>query len=119
MIDLDDNILIASDINAGGGATLALYFDPAQGTIVEDKTTCEGTRLVAEIPVSKALNHLTNEQVIAIAEAILCNCSREHEERPMTEGNKLAFDKLVAEIHYDIHELHEIKEAIEDYYYSR
>jgi hypothetical protein len=34
----------------------------------------------------------------------------------MTEGNKSAFDKLVAEIHYDIHEIHEIKEAIEDYY---
>ena len=116
MIDIDDNILIASDIDAGGGATLDLYFDPVQGTIVEDKTTCEGTRLVAEIPVGKALDDLTDRQVIAVAEAILCNCSREHEPRTMTEGNKHAFDKLVAEIHYDIHEIHEIKEAIEDYY---
>lgn len=116
MIDLSENILIASDINAGGGATLDLYFDPVQGTIVEGKTTCGGTRLVTELPVSEALDGLTNEQVIAITEAILCNCSREHEPRPMTEGNKAAFDKPVAEIHYDIHEIHEIKEAIEDYY---
>jgi divalent metal cation (Fe/Co/Zn/Cd) transporter len=116
MIDLSENILIASDISAGGGALLDLYFDPVQGTVVEDKTTCEGTRLVAELPVGKALDDLTSEQIIAVAEAILCNCSREHEPRTMTEGNKSAFDKLVAEIHYDIHEIHEIKEAIEDYY---
>lgn len=116
MIDLDDNILIASNISAGGGAKLDLDFDSAQGKIVEDKTTCDGTRLVAEIPVGKILRSLTDEQVIAIAGAILSNCSREHEPRHMTEGNKLAFDKLVAEIHYDIHEIHEIKEAIEDYY---
>ena len=116
MIDLSENILIASDINAGGGATLDLYFDPVQGTIVEDKTTCDGTRLVTELPVSEALDDLADDQVIAVAEAILCNCSREHEQRTMTEANKSAFDKLVSEIHYNIHELHEIKEAIVDYY---
>lgn len=95
---------------------LDLYFDPVNGRAVEDKTTCNGTHLYAEMPVGQAMNDLTDEQVIAVAEAILGQCSRENEQRPMTEGNKLAFDKLVAEIHYDIHELHEIKEAIEDYY---
>ena len=84
--------------------------------LVEDKTTCDGTHLYAEIPVGQTLDHLSSEQVMAVAEAIPGHCSRERELRPMTEDNKRAFDKLVAEIHYDIHELNEIKEAITDYY---
>ena len=56
------------------------------------------------------------EQAILIAEAILCHCSREHNERPLTDDNKRAFDGLVAEVHYPSHELKRIKEAIEDYY---
>ena len=102
--------------SSAAGATFDLYFDPVQGTTVEDKTTCDGTHLYAEIPVGQALDDLTSEQVMAVAEAILGHCSREHEQRPMTEDNKRAFDKLVAEIHYDIHEMNEIKEAITDYY---
>jgi len=102
--------------SSAAGATLSLHFDPVQGTIVEDKTTCDGTHLYAEIPVGQALDHLSSEQVMAVAEAILGHCSREPEQRPMTEANKLAFDQLVAEVHYDIHELNEIKEAIVDYY---
>jgi hypothetical protein len=35
----------------------------------------------------------------------------------MTDSNKRAFDKLVAEIHYDYYDFPEIKEAIGDYYY--
>jgi hypothetical protein len=137
---INDCVSISSDIPAGPGSTLDLYFDPVQGTVVEDKTTCEGTHLVAETSVGQALDDPTDEQVIAVAEAILGNCSREHETRTMTDGNKAAFDtadnptltsgglsrtkktaraafdKLIAEIHYDLHELHEIKEAIVDYY---
>lgn len=116
MIDLDDYVLISSDIPAGGGAMLDLYFDPVQGMVIEDKTTCDGTHLYAEIPVSSALDDLTDDQVISIAETILSQCSREHEHRPMSDANKRAFDKLVAEYHYDIREMHEIREAIEDYY---
>ena len=56
------------------------------------------------------------EQAILIAEAILCHCSREHNERPLTDDNKRAFDRLVAEVHYPSHELKRIKEAIEDFY---
>lgn len=35
----------------------------------------------------------------------------------MIESKKRAFDKLGGEVHYDIHEMREIKEAIEGYYY--
>jgi hypothetical protein len=116
MIDLDECTLIESDIPAGGAAILDLYFDPAQGTVVEDKTTCDGTHIYAELPVSSAMESLTDSRIISIAETILHECSREHEQRPMSDANKCAFDKLVAEYHYDIHEMQEIKEAIEDYY---
>jgi len=116
MLNLDGYVLIASDINAGGAAILDLYFDPAQGTVVEDKTTCDGTHLYAEIPVASAIEDMPYEQAILIAEAILCHCSREHNERPLTDDNKRAFDRLVAEVHYPSHELKRIKEAIEDYY---
>jgi len=34
----------------------------------------------------------------------------------MTEDNKRVFDKLVDEIHHDVHELTDIKEANVDYY---
>jgi hypothetical protein len=68
------------------------------------------------MPVAQALDDLSYEQVIAIAEIVLRYCSRENEERPITDSNKRAFDKLVAEIHYDYYDFPEIKEAIEDYY---
>ena len=84
--------------------------------VVEDKTTCDGTHLYAELPVASAMEDMTYEQVIAIAEAILCHCSREDNERPLTEANKRAFDRLVAEIHYYDHEIKKIKQAIENYY---
>ena len=103
-------------MSAAGGATLDLYFYPVHGQIVEAKTTCDGTHLFAEIPVADAMDDMPYEQVLAIAEAVLCHCSRENEERQMTEANKQAFDRLVAEIHYDVHEIKEIKEAIKDYY---
>ena len=116
MLNLDGYVLIASDINAGGAAILDIYFDPPQGTVVEDKTTCDGTHLYAEIPVASAIEDMPYEQAILIAEAVLCHCSREHNERPLTDDNKRAFDRLVAEVHYPSHELKRIKEAIEDYY---
>jgi len=116
MLNLDGYVLIASDINAGGGAILDLYFDPVQGTIVEAKTTCDGTHLYAELPVASAMEDMPYEQAILIAEAVLCHCSREHNERPLTDDNKRAFDRLVAEVHYPSHELKRIKEAIEDFY---
>ena len=56
------------------------------------------------------------EQAIIIAEAVLCHCSRKFDERPLTDDNKRAFDRLVAEVHYPSHELKRIKEAIEDFY---
>lgn len=116
MIVLDECVLIESDINAGGAATFDLYFDPVHGMVVEAKTTCDGTHLFAEIPVADALDDMPYEQVMAIAEAVLCHCSREDSERRLTEENKRAFDKLVAEVHYDIHEMQEINKAILDYY---
>ena len=116
MIELSNCIEIASDIQVGGGATTDLHFEYKNGFIIEDKTLSDGSHLYSEIPITDALDDLSDEQVIAVAEAILQMCSRESEARPMTKGNKLAFDKLVAEIHYDIHEMHEIKEAIIDYY---
>ena len=97
-------------------AILDLYLDPAQGTVIEDKTTSDGTHLYAEIPVSSAMQNLTGSQIISIAETILGQCSREHDQRPLSDANKCAFDKLVAEYHYDIRGMHEIKEAMEDYY---
>lgn len=63
MIVLDECVLIESDINAGGGATLNLYFDHAQGNIVEDKTTCDSRRQVSEMSISDAIDNLTDEQV--------------------------------------------------------
>lgn len=85
--------------------------------VVEAKTTCDGTHLLAEIPVADAMDDMPYEQVMAIAEAVLCHCSREDSERRLTDENKRAFDRFVAEVHYDIHEMQEIKEAIEGYYY--
>jgi len=120
------------------GAILDLYFDPAQGTVVEDKTTCDGTHLYSEVPVSSAMESLTDSQIISIAETILRECSREHEQRPLSDANKSAFDtahnppfgglsrthktggpvfsELVAEYHYDLHNMSELRDAIEDYY---
>jgi hypothetical protein len=40
----------------------------------------------------------------------------DHDQRPLSDANNSVFDKLVADIHYDIHEISEIKEAMEDYY---
>ena len=68
------------------------------------------------ISPQEASDSLTGSQIISIVETILSQCSREHEQRPMSDANKCAFNKLVAEYHYDIHEICEIKEAIEDYY---
>ena len=116
MIELSDCVEIASDIQAGSGATLDLHFEYKHGFIIEDKTLADSTHLFSEVPISDAIDDLSDEHVIAVAEAILQMCSRELEARSMSEGNKWAFDKLVAEIHYDIHELHEIREAIVDYY---
>jgi hypothetical protein len=103
-------------IPAGGAAIIDLHFDPAQGTIVEDKTTCDGTHLYTELPFATAMENLSDTQIISIAETILSQCSRENDQRPLSDANKCAFDKLVAEYHCDIHEIWEIKEAIEDYY---
>jgi hypothetical protein len=116
MLKLDKYILIVSDIDAGGGATLDLYFDPKEGLVLEDKTLADNAHLYAEVPIDEAIEDMPYEQVIAIAEAVLCHCSRENEDRPLSEANKQAFDKLVAEIHYPTHDLPEIKEAIVDYY---
>jgi len=81
------------------------------------KTACDGRRQVSEESISDATDNLTDDQIMTIAETILCQCSRQDEGRPMSEGKKMAFDKLVAEVHYDIHEMREIKDAIEGYYY--
>ena len=116
MIELSDCVLTESDIQAGGGATLDLHFEYIHGHLIEDKTLADGSHLYSEVPIANAIDDLSDDQIVAVAEAILQMCSRQDEERTMTEGNKAAFDKLVAEIHYDIHEIHEIKEAIEDYY---
>lgn len=116
MLKMDNYILIVSDMPAGGEATLDLYFDPKEGHVLEDKTIADGTHIYAEVPIDEAIEDMPYEQVIAIAEAVLCHCSRENNERPLTEANKQAFDKLVAEIHYPTHDLPEIKEAIIDYY---
>jgi hypothetical protein len=75
------------------------------------------SRRIVLISPKEAIDSLTGSQVTSIAETILCQCSREHEQRPLSDANKCAFDKLVAEYHYDNHEMSEIKEAIEDYYY--
>jgi hypothetical protein len=116
MIELSDCVEIASDIQAGGGTRLDLHFEYNNGYIIEDKTLADGTHLYSEIPVGEALDGLSDDQVVAIAEAILKMCTRQSEKRPMSEGNKLAFDKLIADFHYDIHEIQEISEAIADYY---
>jgi hypothetical protein len=108
--------------------------------VVEDKTTSDGTHLYSELPVSSAMESLSDSQIISIAETVLSHCSREHDQRPMSDANKCALDtadnppltggglsrtqktggpvfsELVAEDRYDIHEMSEIKEAIEDYY---
>ena len=116
MLKLDNYTLILSDMPAGGGATLDLYFDPQNGLVLEDKTLSDGTHLLAEAPIDEALDDLTDDQIVEIAEIILSQCSRNRESRPMSEANKAAFDKLVAEMHHDLHEFQEIKEAIADYY---
>jgi len=84
--------------------------------IIEDKTLADGTHLYSEVPIADAIDDLSDDHIVAIAEAILKMCTRQSEKRPMTEGNKRAFDKLIADFHYDINEIQEIKEAIEDYY---
>ena len=68
------------------------------------------------ISSQEAIDSLIGSQIISIAETILRECSRENDQRPLSDANKFAFDKLIAEYHYDIHETWEIKEAIEDYY---
>jgi hypothetical protein len=116
MIELSDCMLIESDIQAGGGATIDLHLEYKNGYIIEDKTLADGTHLYSEVPIGEALDDLTDDQVVAVAEAILKMCTRQSEKRPMTEGNKLAFDKLIADFHYDLHEIQEISDAIADYY---
>ena len=98
------------------------------------------SRRIVLISSQEASDSLTDYQITSIAETILCQCSREHDQRPLSDANKCAFDtadnpplrsgglsrtqktggpvfgELVAEYRYDIHEIGEIKEAIEDYY---
>ena len=116
MIALSDCVLIESDIQAGGGATTDLHFEYKNGYIIEDKTLADGSHLYSEVPIADAIDDLSDDQIVAVAEAILKMCTRQSEKRPMTEGNRRAFDKLIADFHYDINEIQEIKEAIEDYY---
>jgi len=119
MIDLDEYVLIESDIDAGGGASLDLYFDLETGKVLEDKTTCDGTHLYAEVSIEDAMDNLTDEQVERIADGITNQTARIGEMRKTTKDNEKALQKLVAEMEYALHEIGEIKEAIEDYYYPR
>jgi hypothetical protein len=116
MITLSDCIEIASDIQAGGGAIIDLHFEYKNGYLIEDKTLADGSHLYSEVPIADAIDDLSDDQIVAMAEAILKMCTRQSEKRPMTEGNKRAFDKLIADFHYDIHVIQEMKEAVEDYY---
>ena len=113
---LSTNNPITSDIQAGGGATIDLHFEYKNGYIIEDKTLSSGTHLYSEVPISDAIDDLTDDQIVAIAEAILKMCTRQSEKRPMSEANKRAFDKLIADFHYDLHEIQEISDVIADYY---
>jgi hypothetical protein len=116
MITLSDCIEIASDIQAGGGATIDLHFEYKHGHLIEDKTLADNSHLYSQVPISSAIDDLSDDQIVAVAEAILKMCTRQCEKRPMTEGNKKAFDKLIADFHYNVHVINEMKEAIEDYY---
>ena len=93
-----------------------LHFEYKHGHLIEDKTLADDSHLYSEVPISSAIDDLSDDQVVAIAEAILKMCTRQSEKRPMNEWNKRAFDKLIGDFHYDINEIQEIKEAIEDYY---
>ena len=116
MITLSDCVLIESDIQAGGGATTDLHFEYKNGYLIEDKTLADGIHLYSGVPIAEAVDDLSDDQTIIIASTILQMCSRGGEKRPMSEANKKAFDKLVAEIRYDFHDFSEINEAIVDYY---
>ena len=140
MISLSDSVLLESDIQAGGGATTDLHFEYKNGYLIEDKTLADGFHLYSEVPISSAVDDLSDDQTIIIASTILQMCSRGGEKRPMSGANRKAFDtadnptlssgglsrtkktaravfeKLVAEIRYDFHDFSEIKEAIVDYY---
>ncbi len=116
MITLSDCVLIESDIQAGGGATTDLHFEYLHGYLIENKTLPDGSHLYSEVIISSAIDDLSDDQTIIIASTILQMCSRGGEKRPMSEANKKAFDKLVAEIRYDFYDFSEIKEAIVDYY---
>jgi hypothetical protein len=80
------------------------------------KTASDAKRQLSELPIQEAIDSLSDDQIPSMAETILSQCSRANEQRSMSKANKLAFDKLVAEVHCDIHEMQEIREAIEDYY---
>jgi hypothetical protein len=64
------------------------------------------------ILVASVMESLSDSQIISIAETILRKCSRDHAQRPLSDANKLVFDKLVAGYHHDIHEMGEISEAL-------
>ena len=115
---LDDYELIEADIDAGGGATIDIYFDSEKGTVLEDKTTRDGTHLYSEISVEDdALDNLTDGQIEEIADCIINQSAQiDGDTRKLTNSNEDAYKKLVAEMEYEIHEIHEIKEAISDYY---
>ena len=116
MMNLSESVPLAYDIDAGGGAVVDLYFDPMLGHLIEVKSTCDGILRYVDIPIDEAIDGLTDEQVTAVAEIILRSGSRGSGKGKIRRSRELAFEKLVAEMHYEVREIREIKEAIGDYY---